>query len=488
MAPQRNPGRSVIVLVVESSTTSAKALLVSSDSPEVSIRTRRFSGAAGGSATRDAEEVFRQTANLARSVADGHRVDLVVLSSTWHGVLLCDRDVQPVSPTYEWPFAGGRELCADRRTDPGYVDWFYRRTGCMVNAIYPAFKLPYLAAIGHDLSRARILDQGSYTFFRLTGQVRAMHSMASGTGMYNLHTGAMDSEILAETGLSDTQFPQLTDHTHTAALTGDAGALLGVRPGVPVLTAAPDGGLCQVGDRATDPGVMSFSMGTSGALRLATRQPVLSEQRQTWCYRAPVAWLSGAATSGCCNCVDWALRRLFPPGTTYAEVEGVLSPSPERTPVFLPFLFGERCPGWDDQRRAAFAAVEPEHTASDLYQAVLEGTLYNLYQCYRELCALNGTPRRIRLSGGVTSSAFWTQMCADVFGVAMEVSPLQHSSLVGGAVVGLERMSGATDHPALVPRISRTVVPDPEAHDRYAAKFEAYQHHYALSAAMERKS
>jgi gluconokinase len=475
----------VIVLVVESSTTSAKAMLVSTDSPDVLIRSRRFDGAAGGSVTRDAEAVFRQTARLARSVAAGHPVDLVVLSSTWHGVLLCDRDGQPVSPAYEWPFTGGGAICADRRADPGYVDWFYERTGCMVNAIYPAFKLPFLAGAGHDLSRALVLDQGSYTFFRLTGQLRTMHSMASGTGMYNIHTQEMDGEILAETGLRGDQFPRLAEHTYTAGLTQDAADLLGVGAGVPVMTAAPDGGLCQIGDRAMDPGVMTLSMGTSGALRVTTSKPVLSDRRQTWCYRSPLAWLSGAATSGCCNCVDWAVARLFPGGTTYAEIESGLSPAPERTPVFLPFLFGERCPGWDDRRRATFAAVEPEHTASDLYHAVLEGTLFNLYQCYRELSALNGVPRQIRLSGGVTNSAVWTQMCADVFGVGMEISPLQHSSLVGGAVLGLEWMGAATDHPALAPRVSATVVADPATHERYAAKFAVYEHHYAHSAALE---
>ena len=30
-------------------------------------------------------------------------------------------------------------------------------------------------------------------------------------------------------------------------------------------------------------------------------------------------------------------------------------------PVFLPFLFGERCPGWCDSRRAGFYQVKASH-------------------------------------------------------------------------------------------------------------------------------
>lgn len=66
-----------------------------------------------------------------------------------------------------------------------------------------------------------------------------------------------------------------------------------------------DGGLNQVGAGAVADGVMTFSVGTSGAIRLTTSKPVLSKEPSTWCYMSPKNWLSGAATNGCCNCLDW---------------------------------------------------------------------------------------------------------------------------------------------------------------------------------------
>ncbi|WP_258933019.1 FGGY-family carbohydrate kinase [Nesterenkonia pannonica] len=233
----------------------------------------------------------------------------------------------------------------------------------------------------------------------MTGWRATSVSQASGTGLLNAETCEWDQEILRRLGLEDVKLPELVGAEVTAPLNAEAAALLGLEPGAAVLIPGPDGGMNQVGNAATSPGEMTFSMGTSGALRLAAEAPAFSPRMSTWSYRSPVGWLSGAAASGCTNCVDWAKDRLFEPGTTYADIEPQLSEQPRDLPLFMPFLFGERCPGWQDQRRGGFLELHPSHTRADLYQAVLHGVTLSLYHCYRELTDLNGTPDRIILSG-----------------------------------------------------------------------------------------
>ena len=84
-------------------------------------------------------------------------------------------------------------------------------------------------------------------------------------------------------------------------------------------TTNADGGLNQVGVGALEKGVATLSVGTSGAVRLTTDRPIIPETPGTWCYLSPKSWLSGAATNGCCNCIDWARTRLFPAGTSYEQ-------------------------------------------------------------------------------------------------------------------------------------------------------------------------
>lgn len=66
---------------------------------------------------------------------------------------------------------------------------------------------------------------------------------------------------------------------------------------------------------------MTFSVGTSGAIRLTTSKPVLPKEPSTWCYMSPKNWMSGAATNGCCNCLDWFKEQVGMSRLSYGELE-----------------------------------------------------------------------------------------------------------------------------------------------------------------------
>lgn len=469
----------MIILALEASTTSAKTMLFDTERGSVAVRDRRFALSGADSTVRDGDAIHLQLMALGREAAAGVAVDMIVLSGTWHGLALFTPQLRPVTPVMEWSYTGAQDLTARLREDHGLTWWFYERTGCMVNATYPVFKLMHLAEEGTSLSGLVVLDQSSLNFARMTGEVWTNHSLASGTGLLNAQTLTWDREVIERFGLEDVVLPELKGPTATAPLNAEAAVLLGLRPGIPVLTPGPDGGLDQVGALATDPGEMTLSMGTSGALRFATRHPSLSPTLSTWSYRSPLGPLSGAATSGCGNCVDWARERLFGLSTDYAEIEPVLSADKADLPMFMPFLFGERSPGWQDQRRGGLLDLQPQHSRADMYQAVLEGIVYSLYHCYQQLTALNGLPRRIVLSGGVLASPFWTQLTVDVFGAPMEVSAQQHSSIVGAVRMGLSVSGLDPRHPALDDDEPLVIQPRPERRAQYDAGFARYLDQYS---------
>ncbi len=324
------------------------------------------------------------------------------------------------------------------------------------------------------------MGQGDYNFLRLTGAVATTAAMASGSGLLNTFSRDYDDEVLRRIGIGRASLPPLVPFSDTRPLSPEGAAALGLTPGIPVVPPGPDGGLNQLGAGAAKPGLMTFSAGTSGALRLSTDRPVLADDRSLWCYLSPASWMAGAATSGCCNCVDWARQRFFGGDAAYADIERGLRGEPENTPVFLPFLFGERCPGWDDARGAAFLGVTARHDAYDLYHSVLEGTLFNLFQCYQKLCAAVGEPREIRLSGGILHSAYWTQMAADIFDAPLACARVPHASLAGAAMLGMEALGVSS---ALFDcRAEKIVHPDPDMARRYADKFGRYLEAYRQDA------
>ena len=104
-------------------------------------------------------------------------------------------------------------------------------------------------------------------------------------------------------------------------LNARAAALLGVSPGIPVVPAHSDGALNQIANCAAVVGRMTFSVGTSGAIRLTTDRPVLPEGHQLWSYFGVTDWMSGAAVSGACNCIDWFREKFMGGRMSFAELD-----------------------------------------------------------------------------------------------------------------------------------------------------------------------
>ncbi|MDR0382501.1 MAG: hypothetical protein LBH50_00770 [Spirochaetaceae bacterium] len=466
-----------MILVLESSTASVKALLFNPQKANVvRIAAESYpyevSHVGGETGTQDADAIFSQMIRLGRDLADGTEIEAIVPTGTFHSVLVCDKAMKPLTPTFTWEYAGAKGTAAELRASQEYTDKYYHRTGCMVHALYPAFQLLRLKRQGFCFDNTHIFTQSGYNFWKLTGERRETKSTISGSGMLNIHKLEYDGELFAEIGITTGQMGHLADYHETVPLSAEGAKLLGLKAGIPVLPSYPDGALNQTAAGALVPGVMTCSIGTSAALRLSVPQPLIPETPSTWCYLSPVSWMSGAATNGACNCVDWAKNNLFP-HNSYSDIEKEPVDF-SKMPFFLPFLFGERCPGWQDSRQGGFFRLHSGHSSKDMYFSVLEGILFNLYQCFESLCATAGVPRHIQLSGGVLNSPVWKQMCADIFGQEMRCAKVSQASLVGGAVLGMVATGWLDDPKSYTVETQELIAPDAEKHQLFEERYRTY--------------
>ena len=501
------------VLALEASTSNIKALLYDNVSGARMTREKHIPGELiRDGALYDPDRLALDMLALGRTVLEesGNVPDIISVSVTWHSLLLCDREMRPQSPVYLWTFRGAHPVTDRIRKDEEKAAALYRRTGAIVHPSYPRYKLEWLRETGISFDGLRIIGLGTYLTWKLTGTVAALPAMAAGSGLYLIKKPEWDKEELEHLGIDPAQLPELSDFHTTFPLGREAAYLLGVPEGIPCALAGPDGGLDQLGADAMEPGIMTVSVGTSGSLRVSTGDtPRTSARPSTWCYRSPVGgWLSGIGTSGATNCVDWAKEKYFPK-RSFPEIEKMLcrfvdvSVGPagpfrvtfgadgqpecitpvrvradmleecfEDGPVFLPFLFGSRGPYWEEWRTGGFLGVGD--IALDYYYAVLEGVLLNLYQCYEIFSETNGVPHTARLSGGIINSPFWLTMCADVFGMPMELVPEKNSSLLGAAYLGCLALG---EEPA-VPgsgKARSVIFPDAERHTYYLRRYTRYK-------------
>jgi gluconokinase len=473
---------SMIVLALEASTSAAKALLFDCESGVISSAQERYGMEIDdGQGRTDTHGVFEAVCRLGKKIAEGKPVAAIAISSTWHSLSVCDESLTPQTVTYSWNFPDTAGYCRRMRENKALTWQFYSRTGCIPHPTFPRHVLQLLRDHGINLSDKRCITQGGYIYHQLTGEFCESRSTQSGTGFLNLHTLDYDSFTLDYFDVRPEQLGRLVDYQTTASLNRHGADLLGLDAGIPVVPAHPDGALNQVGNYANRDGIMTLSVGTSGALRMVTEKPILPEGHPLWCYAGVNSLISGAATSGAGNIIDWFFDRFTQGRFEFADFEEPIDPW-MTYPTFLPFLFGERCPGWQEDRLTGLFNLSPAHTIREMYAAVQMGILFNLYQCYEILREHHREPEEIILSGGITHSERWTQMLADLWGRDILVADNPNASLLGATALALHAAGALEDINQfdIEFKNAQKVSPNPDMKSFYQGNYEDYLQYYNL--------
>lgn len=472
----------MLVLAIESSTSSAKATLFDTKKGIVSISEQKYGRRVSVNGKSYTKTVFNMTVQNAKKIAEGRDIAAIAICGTWNSLAVCNSKMEPITQTFSWDFTETAAICDDIKQNEPLTEQLYRNTGCLPSYAFPRHSIFYLKDQGFPLEDKKFITQGGYNFFRLTGEFLETICTHSGTGLINLHELAYDDFTLDFLGIRRDQLGELVTYRDTRPLSAEGAKLLGLKEGIPVVPAYPDGALNQLGDGALIDGIMTMSVGTSGALRTVSKEPSLAEGRQLWCYYGIDSWMIGAATNGACNCIDWFIQNILNDEKGYTAIESEETPGKD-VPVFLPFLFGERCPGWKNNRIGGFMNVNNTHNRADLYKAIQMGILFNLYQCYEIYCKEKMPPEQIILSGGIINSKIWTQMAADIFKRDLIVSNTKNASSMGAVALALVA-AGELDsiHDFKVEHREENIIrTNPQQYQYYQRHYKRYLEAYSHS-------
>ena len=164
----------------------------------------------------------------------------------------------------------------------------------------------------------------------------------------------------------------------------------------------------------------------------------------------------------------WARRTLALPGDDSALDAALAAVAPDSHGLTaLPFLAGERSPGWRGDARAAVTGISLATTAPQILRALVEAVAYRLAAVYDRLAPVASPGHAVVASGGALGhSRVFTQVLADALGVPLDVREGTEASSRGAALLAL----GALGRPAPPPEPSGSLVrPDPRRGNVYAA-------------------
>jgi len=474
------------ILALEFSTSAVKVTLYSQAKGIVKNLSKNYDQTIGNMERQSAQLLYnliiKTAVKLINSLTaeEKNKIELITLVSTWHSFLVLDEDRKPVTDILTWADTSAGETVLKYRKKQKLAQKIYQKTGCPVHSIYPLWKFIDLDKGSLKFDRIYISSKPEYIFEKLTNSRAISLASASGTGMLNIHNLNWDQEILDFAGISPEQLSPLKELNYRAALTKKAAQKLGLKSGLPVLIPGPDGALNQIAAGGLKSKIMTLSVGTSGALRVTSSEAKIPDQPSTWCYYgAEGKRIVGAATSGAGNCTQWFKNNIRENDSNFMELENSLKDvNKNKAPIFLPFIYGERCPGWQDKRKAQFCELKGSHLSADLYYSIMEGVLFNLYQSYLIIEEMGLEPEKIRISGGITNSKKWLQMAADIFGREIIVSDFKDASTMGSIILGLSALGEIKDLSNYQPEAGRVIDFNLERHQFYQSRFEKYKYWY----------
>lgn len=428
------------------------------------------------------ESLRTVVAELGRPVAG------LAFGTAMHSLIGLDADGNPLTRSLTWADSRASRQAERLRAIPSGLA-LHRRTGTPVHPMAPLSKLLWFAEQDPPLFGRVAYWVGikDWIMLRLCDALVTDHSVASATGLMDIHQISWDEEALGIAGITEEQLPELVPTTTVLpGITAEAAAATGLPPDTKVVVGAGDGPLANLGLGAVAPGVMACSIGTSGAMRVMVERPGVDPLGGVFCYAlTEQRWVVGGAINNGGIVLDWLGDALAPELGEHAEEEllalAAQAPVGSGGLVMLPYLLSERAPHWSALPRGAYVGLTHRHRRAHLVRAGLEGVCQQLALVLASVRAAGNEVREIRASGGFARSPLWRQMLADVLGMPVGFPAGREGSSFGAALLGMEALGlvASIDVAADLVHIEQTAHPAPAAAATYAALLPLFSELYA---------
>lgn len=406
---------------------------------------------------------------LAAAGARAQQIAAVGCATYASSALGLDASNQPCTPIYT--YADTRSAAAAdalrQRLDEAAV---HQRTGCLLRTSYLPALFTWLADDQPDLVRTtqRWASIGEWLFSVFFGRSTSTYSSAAWTGLLNRTELTWDAELLAALPVRAEQLGTLADvDTPLLGLKPEFAARWPALARIPWFGAVGDGAAANLGSGCVDAQRIALSIGTSGALRV-----VLGSNPQIpyglWCYRVDrSAPLLGGATSEGGNVLDW-VRRTFQIETQALDHYLNDPAGAAHGLAVLPFVAGERAPGWSGDARATISGITLATSALDVARAALEGVTYRWAQIATLLrTAVTGTPLIVASGGGLKYVPAWAQLIADALGLPVALSAEPETTSRGVALLALRSLGVIRSFADLPVPLQPAYHPDPIRHAQH---------------------
>lgn len=414
-------------------------------------------------------------------------VHTICFSASMHSVLAIDKHGVPLGNVITWADNRGKKEARALREAPLGAQ-LYEETGTPIHPMSPLIKIAWFKNQdpGRFQQTYKFLSIKSYIIQQLTGEYLIDYSLASATGLLNIHKKVWEPKALDFAGISSDKLPDLVPIVHAAGkLQPQYQTSLGLTERTKILVGSSDGCLATLGAGIWNDGKATITIEDSAAVRVVGTSVIQDKKGRFFNYVLDDQYyISGGPSNNGGIVFEWFAKQFGDfknafdlescMDDLFAEARKI-APGSEGL-LFLPYLQGERAPIWNANARGVFFGVTINHEKAHFIRAAIEGILYEMYsigKMLEEHRSIDG----LSLNGSFASVPFCAQMIADMFNKPVSISKNANSVSLGAFLLSAAEMGAypSLDAAARSIALRDSFQPNENNHRVYTSYFSLFE-------------
>ncbi len=440
----------------------------------------------------DAEMIYDAVIEVLRETSQKCEISAFGVTSFGESFVALDENDNALFPAMLYTDPRGEDECkllTEKIGEKRLIDI----SGVKPNAMYSLPKLMYLKANFPEKYALikHVLLMEDYIVYKLSGVAAIDYSLAARTMALDIRTRTWSDEIFDAAEIDASLFSTPVAAGNVAGeLKDEIKAELGISYSLKIVNGSHDQVAATVGCGIFKPGEAMDGTGTVECIvpvfdSIPENETLYDEgysvvpfiHENTYvCYA--LSFTGGAV-------LKW-FRDNFAgnfegEGNIYAKLDASVKSDPTGILV-LPHFAGAANPYMDSGSKAAFVGLTLEHTASDLYKALMEGVTYEMRTNLSHLESFGIHPKKIYATGGGATSPVWMQIKADILNrpisslEAKEVGACGTCMLTG---VGIGLFRDLDEAKNVFVKEKQTCLPNADTAAVYDKYFNAYRSLYS---------
>jgi gluconokinase len=389
----------------------------------------------------------------------------VSLSSAMHSLVVMDSNNKAITPLITWADTRSENIAEEIRSS-AKGEKIYRATGTPIHSMSPLCKIKWIKENEPEIfSKAfKFISIKEFIWHRLFNNYEIDFSIASATGLFNIEKLQWNKPSLNLCGITSSFLskPVFTNFIRKD-LNKSIVAILKIPADTTFCIGASDGCLANIGTNAIKPGIAALTIGTSGAVRIACNKPLVNYDAMLFNYILDdKTFISGGPVNNGGDVVEWLftvfLNNKHPSKKDYTNFFKLVKKVPAGCNglLFLPYIYGERAPVWDEKASGVFLGIKSYHTTAHFLRAALEGICFALKNILEIIETSTIPATQLNVSGGFVHSKIWVQILADITGKKLCLVQTEDASSIGAALLYMKASKKIDEYSSL--RLNKVLI------------------------------